>query len=108
VWHEDFFARDGVLDLIDGAVYTSEIPWTKPAPEAFRAAMEAVSAGDPASCVYVGDRLYDDIWGAQNAALKAIHIPHSAIPAEQHGHSEGEPDAVAHDLAEIPELLERL
>ena len=31
-WHEDFFRRDGVLDLIDGDVYTSEIPWTKPSP----------------------------------------------------------------------------
>ena len=38
-WHEDFFSRDGVLHLIDGAVYTSEIPWTKPSPDAFRAAM---------------------------------------------------------------------
>ncbi len=107
-WHEDFFRRDGVLDLIDGAVYTSEIPWTKPAAEAFRAAMESVDAGDPARCVYVGDRLFDDIWGAHNAGLKAIHIPHSAIPVEQHGHSEGEPDAVAHELADIPDLLDRL
>jgi len=107
-WHEDFFRRDGVLDLIDGDVYTSEIPWTKPAPDAFGAAMKAVGASDPARCVYVGDRLYDDIWGAQNAGLKAIHIPHSAIPAEQMGHSVGEPDAVAHELADIPELLDRL
>jgi putative hydrolase of the HAD superfamily len=36
-WHEDFFRRDGVLDLIDGDVYTSEIPWTKPSPRAFGA-----------------------------------------------------------------------
>ncbi len=107
-WHEDFFRRDGVLDLIDGAVYTSEIPWTKPAPEAFRAAMEAIGAEDPSRCVYVGDRLFDDIWGARNAGLKAIHIPHSAIPSEQHGHSEGDPDAVAHELADIPGLLDRL
>jgi putative hydrolase of the HAD superfamily len=107
-WHRDFFRRDGVLDLIDGDVYTSEIPWTKPSPEAFAAAMEAVGATDPARCVYVGDRLYDDIWGAHNAGLKAIHIPHSLIPAEQVGHSEGEPDAVAHELSEIPGLLERL
>ena len=64
--------------------------------------MEAVGASDPARCVYVGDRLFDDIWGAHNAGLKAIHIPHSAIPVEQVGHSEGEPDAVAHELAEIP------
>jgi FMN phosphatase YigB (HAD superfamily) len=25
-WHEGFFRRDGVLDLVDGAVYTSEVP----------------------------------------------------------------------------------
>src|SRR5881392_2004310 len=60
-WHEDFFRRDGVLDLIDGDVYTSEIPWTKPSPLAFNAAMETVGATDPGRCVYVGDRLYDDI-----------------------------------------------
>ena len=107
-WHEDFFARDGVLDLIDGAVYTSEVPWTKPATEAFRAAMDAVGAEDPSRCVYVGDRLYDDIWGARNAGLKAIHVPHSDIPAEQTGHTEGDPDAVAHELADIPALLDRL
>ncbi len=40
--HERIFVRDGVQHLIDGAVYTSEIPWTKPHPEAFRAAMAAV------------------------------------------------------------------
>jgi putative hydrolase of the HAD superfamily len=107
-WHRDFFERDHVLDLIDGDVYTSEIPWTKPSPHAFRAAMEAVGASDPSRCVYVGDRLFDDIWGARNAGLKAIHIPHSAIPVEQVGHSEGEPDAVAHELVEIPEILYRM
>ena len=107
-WHEEFFRRDGVLDLLDGAVYTSEVPWTKPAPEAFHAAMGAVGVVDPARCVYVGDRLYDDIWGAQNAGLRAIHVPHSDIPAEQVGHSVGEPDAVAHELADVPGLLERL
>ncbi len=107
-WHEDFFRRDGVLDLIDGDVYSSEIPFTKPSPEAFAAAMRAVGASDPSRCVYVGDRLYDDIWGAHHAGLSAIHVPHSAIPAEQVGHSEGEPDAVAHELADVPGLLDRL
>jgi len=107
-WHREFFARDGVLDLIDGDVYTSEIPWTKPAPEAFRAAREAVGVDDPAACVYVGDRLFDDVYGAQSAGMRAIHIPHSAIPADQLGHTEGEPDAVAHTLSDIPALLEDL
>lgn len=104
-WHEGWFRRDGVLDLIDGDVYTSEVPWTKPAPEAFAAAMAAVGVTDPARCAYVGDRLFDDIWGAHNAGMRAIHVPHSVIPPEQVGHSEGEPDAVAHELSEIPSIV---
>ena len=46
-WHEDIFVRDGIDELIDGAVYTSDIAWTKPAPEAFLAAMEAVGRPRP-------------------------------------------------------------
>jgi len=104
-WHEGFFRRDGVHELIDGDVYTSEISWTKPSPLAFRAALDAVGATDPARCVYVGDRLFDDVWGAQNAGMRAIHIPLSAIPAEQVGHTEGDPDAVAHRLADVEGLV---
>jgi putative hydrolase of the HAD superfamily len=104
-WHEGFFRRDGVLDLVDGDVYTSEIAWTKPSPHAFRAALDAVGVEDPATAVYVGDRLFDDVYGAQHAGLRAIHVPHSRIPAEQVGHTEGEPDAVAHRLAEVAEIV---
>lgn len=104
-WHEGFFERDGVRHLIDGDVYTSEIPWTKPSELAFRAAMEAVGVSDPARCVYVGDRLFDDVWGARNAGLGTIHIPLSTIPPAQVGHTEGEPDAVVHALAEIPGVV---
>jgi putative hydrolase of the HAD superfamily len=100
-WHEGFFRRDGVLDLIDGDVYTSEIPWTKPSPHAFRAALDAVGVDDPAACVYVGDRLFDDVYGAQQAGMRAIHVPHSRIPAEQVGHTEGRPDAVVDSLGEV-------
>jgi putative hydrolase of the HAD superfamily len=106
-WHEGFFRRDGVDHLIDGDVYTSEVPWTKPSPHVFRAALDAVGVSDPARCVYVGDRLFDDVWGARNAGLRAIHIPLSAIPAAQVGHTEGTPDAVVHRLSEIPDVLRR-
>jgi putative hydrolase of the HAD superfamily len=104
--HEDIFARDGVLDLLDGAVYTSEIPYTKPHPEAFLAAMKAVGADDPARCLFVGDRLFDDVWGAQNVGMRAAHIPHSAIPVEQIGHTEGEPDAIIQRLAQLPAVID--
>ena len=104
-WHEGFFRRDGVLDRIHGAVYTSEVPWTKPAPEAFRAAMDAVGVDDPGACVFVGDRLFDDIWGAANVGMRTIHVPHSEIPERQVGHSVGTPDAVAHRLGDVADIV---
>ena len=104
-WHEEFFRRDGVLHLIDGDVYTSEIPWTKPAPEAFRAAMKAVAVDDPSHCVFVGDRLFDDIWGAGNAGMRTVLVPHSEIPHTQVGHSVGEPEAVVQRLAEVYDVV---
>lgn len=107
-WHVGFFERDGVYDLIDGDVYSSEIAWTKPSARAFGAAMAAVGSTDPARCVYVGDRLFDDVWGARNAGLRAIHIPLSTIPANQLGHTEGTPDAVVRALAEIPSAVAEL
>ena len=103
--HEAIFERDGVRHLIDGDVYTSEIPWTKPSPQAFAAALAAVGASDPARCVHVGDRLFDDIWGAQNAGLRAVHVPHSTIPAEQAGHTEGRPDASVQRIADVLEVV---
>jgi putative hydrolase of the HAD superfamily len=73
--HERVFLRDQVLELIDGAVYSSEIAWAKPHPEAFRAAMAAVGMSDPAGCVFVGDRPYDDVHGAKGAGMRAVLIP---------------------------------
>lgn len=96
--HERVFLRDAVLQLIDGAVYSSEIPWTKPHPEAFRAAMAAVGARDASSCVFVGDRPYDDVYGAKNAGMRAVLIPHSDVPACE----AAAPDAV---IARLPDLI---
>lgn len=105
-WHVGYFRRDGVHELIDGDVYTSEIPWTKPSVLAFEAAMSAVGVTDPGCCVYVGDRLYDDVYGAQSAGMRAIHVPHSTIPVAQMGHTAGQPDAVAHTLLDVHAIVQ--
>ncbi len=104
-WHREFFARDGVLDLIDGDVYTSELEWTKPDRRAFEAALAAVGVDDARRAVYVGDRLFEDVWGPAQLGMRTIWLPHSDIPDDQRGHSEGRPDAVIQRLAEIPALL---
>jgi putative hydrolase of the HAD superfamily len=95
--HERVFIRDQVLELIDGAVYSSEIPWAKPHAEAFRAAMAAVGEHDPAACVFVGDRPYDDIHGAKSAGMRAVLVPNSDVPA----FDAAVPDAVITGLAEL-------
>lgn len=104
--HEQIFMRDGIHHLIDGAVYTCEIPWTKPHPKAFHAAMDAVGVSDPARCVYVGDRPFDDIFGARQAGMRPVLLPHSEIPEVQRGHTVGEPDAVITRLGELVALVD--
>jgi putative hydrolase of the HAD superfamily len=100
--HERVFRRDNVLDLFDGAVFSSEIPWAKPHPEAFRAAMAAVGVDDPASCVFVGDRPYDDVYGAKSAGMRAVLIPNSEVPP----FDGAVPDAIISRLAELPRHLD--
>ncbi len=104
--HERIFARDEVLTLIDGAVYTSDIPWTKPHPEAFRAALDAVGVTEPGHAVFVGDRPFDDIHGAKAVGMRAILVPHSTIPAHQHRPVTGEPDAVVQRLADVLPIID--
>jgi putative hydrolase of the HAD superfamily len=101
-WHEEIFRRDGVLDLIDGAVYTSEIGRTKPHPEAFQAAMAAVGVSDPASCVFVGDRPFDDVHGAKSIGMRAVLVPNSNVPS----FPGSVPDAVISRLADLRPLLD--
>ena len=105
-YHESVFERDGVLHLVDGAVYTSEIDHAKPHPAAFRAALDAVGVSDPAAAVYVGDRAYEDVHGAQRAGLRAVLVPHSDIPAEQQVPVDVEPDAVVHRLLDLLDIVD--
>jgi putative hydrolase of the HAD superfamily len=100
--HERVFRRDEVLDLIDAAVYSSEIPWAKPHPEAFRAVMRALDVDDPAACVFVGDRPFSDVHGAKRAGMRAVLIPHSEVPP----FDEVTPDAVITRLADLPAHLD--
>ncbi|GAB6897455.1 HAD family hydrolase [Kineosporia succinea] len=105
-YHRGLFERDGILHLIDGDVYSSEIPWVKPHPEAFGAALSAVGATDPSACVYVGDRVYEDVHGSQRVGMRAVHVPHSDIPLDQQVPVEVTPDGTAHRLLDVLDLVD--
>jgi putative hydrolase of the HAD superfamily len=70
-FHQRFLERDGLADYIDAAVYTSELPRTKPHPSAFKAVLKLLDVPDARHAVFVGDRLYDDIFGARQMGMRA-------------------------------------
>ncbi len=104
--HEAWFARDGVLDLIDGAVYSSEIARTKPHPEAFLAAADAVDA-HPERVLFVGDRPFEDIHGAKQVGMRAALVPFTVIGDHERGPVQGEADAVLDRLLDVLGLVDR-
>ena len=80
--HEGVLERDGILHLFDYLLFTSETPSGKPHRTVFADVLYNldVEANDAA---FVGDRIFDDIHGAQSIGMRGIWIPHSNIPAEQ-------------------------
>jgi putative hydrolase of the HAD superfamily len=96
-FHERFLARDGLVDLIDARLYTSEMPFQKPHPSAFQAAAEALDVA-PAEAVFVGDRPWDDISGAKSTGMRTVLRPNPFAPD-----IDGiEPDA---RITRLPELV---
>jgi putative hydrolase of the HAD superfamily len=96
-FHEHFLDRDGLAPLIDARLYTSELTHSKPHLSAFRAALDGLGVDDPALAVFVGDRAYDDVWGAKQAGLKGVLRRNPSVPG-----FEVQPDGV---ITALPELL---
>jgi len=65
--------------------------------------MRAVGVSDPAECVFVGDRPYDDVYGAKSAGMRAVLVPNSDVPA----FGDVQPDAVVSRLAELLPHIDR-
>jgi putative hydrolase of the HAD superfamily len=97
-FHEHFLERDGLADLIDARLYTSEMTHMKPHPKAFREALASVGVARPDAAVFVGDREYDDIWGASMSGLRTVWRRNEFVPR----YPEAQADAV---IDRLPELL---
>ena len=93
--HEHWLRRDGIVDLLDARVYTSDLTHVKPHPEAFRALLDMVHV-DAAASVFVGDRPWDDIAGAQQLGMRTIWVRNSEVPSY-----DVVPDAVVDELGDV-------
>jgi putative hydrolase of the HAD superfamily len=100
-FHEHFLARDGLAGLIAARLYTSELPWSKPHPSAFGAALDALGVADPGRAVFVGDRLYDDVHGAKQAGLRGVLKRNRFMPDYN-----VQPDGVIDALPELLSLVD--
>jgi putative hydrolase of the HAD superfamily len=100
-FHERFLERDRLARLIDARVYTSELPYMKPHALAFRAALDALGNPQPARTVFVGDRPFDDVHGAQSVGMRTVLRPNPDVPSYA-----VEPDAVIERLPELLPLIE--
>jgi putative hydrolase of the HAD superfamily len=98
--HEDWLARDGLLDLLDARIYTSDLEHVKPHPAAFTALLDEVGVA-PEEAVFVGDRLYDDVWGAKQLGMRGVWVRNDAVPSY-----DVEPDGVVDSLTELVALLD--
>lgn len=100
--HESWLARDGLLDLLDARVYTSDLDVVKPHEDAFRALLDAVGV-EPAEAVFVGDRLWDDVYGAARVGMRTVWIRNDEVPAY-----DVTPDAVIDDLDDLLAVVDAL
>lgn len=100
-FHEQFLARDGLVDLIDVRCYTSELDYTKPHRSAFAAVLGRLAVA-PERAVFVGDRPFDDIHGARAAGMRSVLRPNPAVPAY-----DVVPDAKIWRLPELVEVVRR-
>jgi putative hydrolase of the HAD superfamily len=102
-WHNADLATHGLHPYLDELVYTSDLPHSKPHPEAFRTIARRL--GVPAeACVMVGDRPLDDIGGGLGAGMRAV-LKTNGLAVEVPPHVQ--PTAVIACLSELPPLVEQ-
>ena len=106
--------EDGVFDLLDrlgllrylrSVVASSAMSYRKPHPSLFQRALRELDV-TPDEAVFVGDRLVDDVGGAQQIGMRAV-LTHQYRQEPLDG-STTSPDAVVRRLSELPAALDRI
>jgi putative hydrolase of the HAD superfamily len=62
---------NGIEPAVDGVVFSSEVGRRKPAPELYRAALDAIGT-EPERTLFVGDRVREDYEGPRALGMRAV------------------------------------
>src|SRR5581483_1098013 len=107
VWPGDAHRRDlerfGLLRHFDATVFSSECGLWKPDPQVFAHTLGLMGAR-PAGTVFVGDRLLEDVQGAQRAGLRSVFVEGTPDYQDIDPNS-FRPDARIQRLADLPGAL---
>jgi FMN phosphatase YigB (HAD superfamily) len=104
IFPEEFHLRElkrfGLYPYLNAHFFSSQVGYRKPHPQIFQLALEKLKV-DPSDAVFVGDRLEEDVGGAQNVGMKGILKYHQGrdytLPIT--------PDAQVMKLKELPEVV---
>jgi putative hydrolase of the HAD superfamily len=93
----------GILPFLDAATFSSEGGTRKPDPRIFRTVLERLDAS-PERSVFVGDRVTDDIGGAQAVGMRTV------LTWEFRREEPGpiQPDAIIERLPDLPAALQEM
>ncbi len=91
-------ARLGLDAFLDATVFSSEVGRRKPDPRIFLEALDRLSA-DAAETAFVGDRLVDDVGGAQGVGMRGVQTRQFRQEDER---EDIRPDAVIASIGEVP------
>ncbi|MDP9341158.1 MAG: HAD family hydrolase [Actinomycetota bacterium] len=94
----------GIMAYMDATTFSSEVGTRKPDPRIFRKVLDEIEV-DPADAVFVGDRLRDDVAGAQSVGMRGVLTREFRQEPDV---PDIRPDAVIERFPELPGALDRL
>jgi putative hydrolase of the HAD superfamily len=100
-WHDADLAAHGLTDLLNDALYTSDLPRSKPHPSVFLEAASRLGVC-PEECAMVGDNMAADVAGALDAGMRAVWRRNDGPWPRPEGVN---PSATVNRLGELPALL---
>ena len=100
-WCSEDLRRCGLAHFFDATLYTSGMPHSKPHPSVFLEISSRLGV-EPQRCAMVGDRMRDDVQGAQSVGMRAVWVRND----NRYPVPEGVvPDAAIDRLSELPQIL---
>ena len=100
-WRDADLAAQGLTDLLDEVLYTSDLPHSKPHPSVFLEIASRLGV-PPTECVMVGDNMLADVSGALEVGMRAVWKRNDRPWPKPEGI---EPSATIECLAELPAVL---